>query len=126
MFLKHSICSSGDAQGDTEVKEMEKIPFPPSFPPERSLEQGFIRLEIQTSRCRLNARSAIPKLPGKDPAAGGQLGLHGGAAGRGRGARDSSEERSDSGGCHLHSWFLGPQEASAGPSAQDKVAGQGG
>lgn len=109
---------------------MEKIPFPPSFPPERNLEQGFIRLEIQAARHRLNVRSAIPKLQGSTLQ---QVGSESARPPwrssrtwkRSKGQR-RGEERSDSGGCHLRSWFLGPQGASAGPTAEDKVAGQGG
>lgn len=32
MLLNHSIISSEDEQGYAEVKEIEKIPFPASFP----------------------------------------------------------------------------------------------
>lgn len=79
MFLKHSIISSGYAQGDTKVKEMEKMPFPP----DRNAEQGSIRLEIQTTRHRLSFKFAIPELTEKRAASQCD-----GAARRGRGTWD--------------------------------------
>lgn len=44
---------------------MEKMPFPPSFPPDRNAEQGSIRLEIPTTRRRLNFMFAVPELTEK-------------------------------------------------------------
>jgi len=92
VFLKRSIVSSGYARGDTEVKEMEKMPFPPSVPPDRNAEQGSIRLEIQTTRRRLNFTFAVPELTEKRAAS-----QRDGAVRRGRGAWETGGVRSQQG-----------------------------